>query len=64
MSVLRKCKINLPYEEPREALFHQWGTKEVYGDGENSFPVTFGIVECRNGEVKYVAPDQITFIPD
>lgn len=61
MSQLRKCKVVRPYQETVDATFHQWGSKSVYGDGENSYPETVALVELEDGQMLKVDPECIKF---
>lgn len=64
MSQLRKCHVKQAYEQPLAGVFHQWGSKVGYGEGDQPFSVTFGVVELENGEVKEVPPANIVFLKE
>lgn len=62
MSDKRKCEVKRPYEAPVQGLFHQWGSRLQYGNGEQLFPVTYGIVELADGQIEEVQPDSLKFL--
>ncbi len=62
MGELRKCQIKREFLDPLTGVFHQWGSKIGYGEGDQPFQVTYGVVELDSGEVKEVAPASIVFL--
>lgn len=61
----RECYIT---NHKEKALFHCWGIKIGWGIGPNEepfeHPITVGIIEFEDGQVREIEPDLIKFLVD
>lgn len=61
MNERRKCVV-LEHPNRINCLFHEFGKKIIYDDGNNPIAFSIAIVEKEDGQVLEVVPSKIMFV--